>query len=68
MNLIKDLLSRILPPATVREYMKGDLANVSFDTLMDSSSFDVGTECRILIEGLYDDDTETEMKVSMMYE
>ena len=61
--LIKDILGRILRPSAIREHLRGDISKIDVTQLLDASDFDVGAQCRVELERLYDDDCDTEYHV-----
>ena len=58
--LIKDILGRILRPSAIREHLRGDISKIDVTQLLDASDFDVGAQCRVELERLYDDDCDIE--------
>ncbi|XP_067949658.1 uncharacterized protein [Watersipora subatra] len=63
LSLIKDLLGRILPPEKIRPYLRHDLSQIDLSSFLEPSEFAISTDCRIELERIYDEDTETEHKV-----
>ena len=63
LTLASDLLSRIIKPSAIREHLREEVGRIDTTQLLMTSDFDVGNACRLQLESLYDDDTDTEGKV-----
>lgn len=63
-KLVVDYLGRILQPASIREHIRDDITKIDVTKLLVADDIDVGTQCRIHLESIADEDVQTEMQVS----